>query len=194
MSAASTWSPGCGPVTTTGASGTRASRTCWTGCRSGLDPNGTPGGQLSISVPEQRGGEHGARSGPSAPVTGSLGGDDGDDGTDRGRRHSLDAEDDMTNELTQPFTYHRGVVAANRIMMAPMVAQASDEQTRKVHADDLAFYGLRSGAAGTIVSGAMNVTDRGWGFDRGLSIDSDDCLPGLTELAIDMMMDITDVI
>lgn len=95
----------------------------------------------------------------------------------------------MTNELTQPFTYHRGVVAANRIMMAPMVAQASDEQTRKVHADDLAFYGLRSGAAGTIVSGAMNVTDRGWGFDRGLSIDSDDCLPGLTELATAMKKD-----
>ncbi len=86
------------------------------------------------------------------------------------------------HKLAEPFEFKNKVTIPNRLVMAPMVARASEEDGY-VSDDDLKYFALRSEVAGMIITGAAYVIDHGKGFGRQLSIAHNDNVPGLTRLS-----------
>lgn len=85
-------------------------------------------------------------------------------------------------QFLAPFTLRNGVTIKNRIAMAPTTLRAS-LYDGSVSDNELAFYDLRAGATGLIVTEVANVNPLGKGFEGEISVASDDMLPGLTKLA-----------
>lgn len=95
----------------------------------------------------------------------------------------------MSSALNEPTTLRSGVVLNNRLVMAPMVVQGSDEATGHVTDADVEYLARRSQVAGMIVTGAAFVVRHGRGFQHQLSVSDDSDLPGLTALAGAMRRD-----
>ncbi|MEC2072283.1 NADH-dependent flavin oxidoreductase [Alkalihalophilus marmarensis] len=91
----------------------------------------------------------------------------------------------MNNQYTSIFkdyTFKRGVTLKNRVMMAPMTNFASDEEG-KVTDEELAYYKVRSGGVGAVITAVAYVTRDGKGFQNEISADSDEMIPSLKRLA-----------
>lgn len=85
-------------------------------------------------------------------------------------------------KLNQSLTFTRGLTLKNRVVMAPMTNRMSffDGVVTK---DELAYYHLRSGEVGAVITAAANVLDNGKGWEGELSVSSDSMIPSLTRLA-----------
>ncbi|MDH5106740.1 NADH-dependent flavin oxidoreductase [Lentilactobacillus diolivorans] len=89
----------------------------------------------------------------------------------------------MTNHnFLQPYTLRNGITIKNRIAMSPMTEQSSFEDG-SITNDEIAYYRLRAGGVGMLITGCANVNDLGKGFEGELSVAHDKFLPGLTRLA-----------
>ncbi|OLS36333.1 NADH-dependent flavin oxidoreductase [Alkalihalophilus pseudofirmus] len=91
----------------------------------------------------------------------------------------------MNNQYTSIFkdyTFKRGVTLKNRVMMAPMTNFASDEEG-KVTDEELAYYKVRSGGVGAVITAVAYVTRDGKGFQNEISADSEEMIPSLKRLA-----------
>ncbi|MFI1241919.1 NADH-dependent flavin oxidoreductase [Enterococcus casseliflavus] len=84
--------------------------------------------------------------------------------------------------VTDKATFKRGLQLKNRIIMAPMTTKMSffDGVITK---DELAYYGLRSGEVGAVITAAANVQEDGKGWEGELGAYDDAFLPGLSKLA-----------
>lgn len=89
----------------------------------------------------------------------------------------------LTSDLTSSLTLPSGVVLPDRLVMAPMVVQASDPATGSVTEEDLDYFRRRSQVAGMIITGAAYVERAGRGFEHQLSVAEDADPDGLKQLA-----------
>lgn len=80
------------------------------------------------------------------------------------------------------FTFPRGLSVKNRIVMAPMTTKMSFYDG-VVTQDEREYYGLRSGEAGIVITGAANVQEDGKGWEGELGVYDDRFIPGLAKLA-----------
>lgn len=80
------------------------------------------------------------------------------------------------------FKLKNGLTLKNRILMAPMTTRMSffDGDVTK---DELAYYALRSGEVGAVITAAANVSDLGKGWEGELSVENDVHIPSLTSLS-----------
>ncbi|QBO35773.1 NADH-dependent flavin oxidoreductase [Periweissella cryptocerci] len=85
-------------------------------------------------------------------------------------------------QFLAPFTLRNGVTIKNRIAMAPTTLRSS-LYDGSVSDNELAFYDLRAGATGLIVTEVANVNALGKGFEGEISVADDDMIPGLAKLA-----------
>ena len=81
----------------------------------------------------------------------------------------------------EPFILKSGVTLKNRILMAPMTTRMSFHDG-DVTKDELAYYALRSGEVGAVITAAANVQANGKGWEGELSVESDLHIPSLTSL------------
>lgn len=82
----------------------------------------------------------------------------------------------------KPYTLRNGVTVKNRIAMSPMTEQSSFEDG-SITSDEIAYYHLRAGGVGLLITGCANVNDLGKGFEGELSVAHESMLPGLSRLA-----------
>lgn len=87
-----------------------------------------------------------------------------------------------TRTFLAPFTLKSGVTLKNRIVMAPMTTCSSFHDGQPTD-DELAYYRLRSGGPGMVISAAANVSAIGKGFEGQMSVASDRFIPRLTKVA-----------
>lgn len=80
------------------------------------------------------------------------------------------------------LTLNCGLRLKNRILMAPMTTKLSFHNG-DVTKDELAYYKIRSGEVGAVITAAANVQDDGKGWEGEVSAVSDDNLPSLKSLA-----------
>lgn len=85
-------------------------------------------------------------------------------------------------ELNQPITFRRGLRLKNRIVMAPMTTSLSFFDG-VITSDERAYYALRSGEVGAVITGAANVQESGKTWEGQLGVYDDHFIPGLSELA-----------
>jgi 2,4-dienoyl-CoA reductase-like NADH-dependent reductase (Old Yellow Enzyme family) len=85
-------------------------------------------------------------------------------------------------KLTEPLTFKHGVTLKNRIVMAPMTTKMSF-YNGVVTTDELAYYALRSGEVGAVITAAANVQEDGKGWEGELGVYDDQFIPGLAKLA-----------
>lgn len=85
-------------------------------------------------------------------------------------------------KLNEALTFKRGLTIKNRIIMAPMTTMMSfyDGVVTK---DERAYYALRSGEVGAVITGAANVQEDGKGWEGELGVHHDRFIPGLSKLA-----------
>ncbi|MFD1671475.1 NADH-dependent flavin oxidoreductase [Agrilactobacillus yilanensis] len=88
----------------------------------------------------------------------------------------------MTYNFLKNYTFTNGMTVKNRIVMAPMTTMSS-YYNGMITDEEAAYYGLRAGGPGMIITGVANVNELGRGFEGELSIANDDMLPGLEKLA-----------
>lgn len=81
-----------------------------------------------------------------------------------------------------PYRFANGLEVKNRIVMSPMTTMASF-YNGMVTAEEIAYYALRAGGPGMIVTGVANVSESGKGFEGELSVTRDEMIPGLSKLA-----------
>ena len=81
-----------------------------------------------------------------------------------------------------PNRFANGLEVKNRIVMSPMTTMASF-YNGMVTAEEIAYYALRAGGPGMIVTGVANVSESGKGFEGELSVTRDEMIPGLSKLA-----------
>ncbi|MDO7906425.1 NADH-dependent flavin oxidoreductase [Paenibacillus sp. JX-17] len=84
--------------------------------------------------------------------------------------------------LFEPFTFRSGVTVKNRVLMAPMTNFAS-HQNGEVSDEELAYYRVRSGGVGAVVTACVYVTLDGKGFYGEFGADTDEMIPSLRRLA-----------
>lgn len=82
----------------------------------------------------------------------------------------------------KPYTLRNGLTVKNRIAMSPMTEQSSFEDG-SITSDEIAYYHLRAGGVGLLITGCANVNDLGKGFEGELSVAHESMLPGLSRLA-----------
>ncbi|GHP13685.1 NADH-dependent flavin oxidoreductase [Lentilactobacillus fungorum] len=100
----------------------------------------------------------------------------------------------MTNyHFFKPYTLRNGVTIKNRLAMSPMTEQSSFEDG-SITNDEIAYYRLRAGGVGMMITGCANVNDLGKGFEGELSVANRKMLPGLTRLANAMKLNHTKAI
>lgn len=85
-------------------------------------------------------------------------------------------------QLTEPLTFNHGVTLKNRIIMAPMTTMMSF-YNGVVTTDEIAYYALRSGEVGAVITAAANVQADGKGWEGELGVYDDHFIPGLAKLA-----------
>lgn len=85
-----------------------------------------------------------------------------------------------------PLALPSGIVLPNRLVMAPMVVQASDSATGSVTEEALDYFRRRTRVAGMIITGAAYIERTGSGFDHQLSI-AEDADPGWLEKLAEMI-------
>ncbi len=85
-------------------------------------------------------------------------------------------------QFLEPYTLRNGVTIKNRIAMSPMTEQSSFEDG-SITGDEIAYYQLRAGGVGMLITGCANVNDLGKGFEGELSVAHEAMKPGLTRLA-----------
>lgn len=85
-------------------------------------------------------------------------------------------------QLTDNFTFPRGLELKNRLMMAPMTTKMSFADG-VITTDELNYYRLRSGEVGAVITAAANVQADGKGWDGELGVYDDQFIPGLAKLA-----------
>lgn len=86
------------------------------------------------------------------------------------------------NNLQDSYTFKRGLTLKNRVIMAPMTTKLSFYDG-KVTQDELAYYHLRSGEVGAVITAAANVHENGKGWEGEVGVHSDEQLSSLTKLA-----------
>lgn len=74
----------------------------------------------------------------------------------------------------EPYTLRNGVTIKNRIAMSPMTEQSSFEDG-SITNDEIAYYRLRAGGVGMLITGCANVNDLGKGFEGELSVATGKC-------------------
>lgn len=87
----------------------------------------------------------------------------------------------MHNFLSN-YRFANGLEVKNRIVMSPMTTMASF-YNGMVTAEEIAYYALRAGGPGMIITGVANVSESGKGFEGELSVTRDEMIPGLSKLA-----------
>ena len=87
-----------------------------------------------------------------------------------------------SRNFMQPYQFKNGLVLKNRVVMAPMTTMASF-YNGQITSDELAYYALRAGGPGMLITGVAYITERGKGFEGQLGIASDLHLAGLKALA-----------
>lgn len=85
-------------------------------------------------------------------------------------------------QLTNNFTFPRGLELKNRLVMAPMTTKMSFADG-VITTDELNYYRLRSGEVGAVITAAANVQADGKGWDGELGVYDDQFIPGLAKLA-----------
>lgn len=85
-------------------------------------------------------------------------------------------------KINQPIVLPNGMKLKNPIVMAPMTTKMSFYDG-VITQDELAYYKLRSGEVGAVITAAANVQDGGKGWEGELSIANDAMIPGLSQLA-----------
>jgi len=85
-------------------------------------------------------------------------------------------------KLTESITFKRGVTLKNRVVMAPMTTKMSF-YNGVVTSDEAAYYALRSGEVGAVITAAANVQADGKGWEGELGVYDDHFIPGLAKLA-----------
>lgn len=98
----------------------------------------------------------------------------------------------MYNFLSN-YRFANGLEVKNRIVMSPMTTMASF-YNGMVTKEEIAYYALRAGGPGMIVTGVANVSESGKGFEGELSITRDEMIPGLSKLAKGIQKDGTKAI
>lgn len=91
------------------------------------------------------------------------------------------------------YRFANGLEVKNRIVMSPMTTMASF-YNGMVTKEEIAYYALRAGGPGMIVTGVANVSESGKGFEGELSITRDEMIPGLSKLAKGIQKDGTKAI
>lgn len=91
------------------------------------------------------------------------------------------------------YRFANGLEVKNRIIMSPMTTMASF-YNGMVTKEEIAYYALRAGGPGMIVTGVANVSESGKGFEGELSITRDEMIPGLSKLAKGIQKDGTKAI
>lgn len=91
------------------------------------------------------------------------------------------------------YRFANGLEVKNRIVMSPMTTMASF-YNGMVTKEEIAYYALRAGGPGMIVTGVANVSESGKGFEGELSITRDEMIPGLSKLAKGIQKDDTKAI
>ncbi|MBM7541958.1 NADH-dependent flavin oxidoreductase [Amphibacillus cookii] len=84
--------------------------------------------------------------------------------------------------LFEHFTFKSGVNIKNRLFMAPMTNFSSDDKGM-VTDEELAYYKVRSGGVGAVITAVAYVTPGGKGFINEISAASDQMIPSLKQLA-----------
>lgn len=87
----------------------------------------------------------------------------------------------MTN-LTDTLTFKRGLTVKNRLAIPPMTTRMS-YYDGTVTGDEIAYYGMRTGAVGMFVTGVAYIQPNGKGWTGELSVDDDAFIPNLSKLA-----------
>lgn len=84
--------------------------------------------------------------------------------------------------IDEKLLFRRGLTLKNRIVMAPMTTKMSfyDGVVTK---DELAYYALRSGEVGAVITAAANVHPGGKGWEGELGAYDDLFIPGLSKLS-----------
>ncbi|GAA4061849.1 NADH-dependent flavin oxidoreductase [Amphibacillus indicireducens] len=85
-------------------------------------------------------------------------------------------------ELKQSITFKRGLTLKNRIVMAPMTTSMSFFDG-VITSDECAYYALRSGEVGAVITGAANVQANGKTWEGQLGVYHDRHITGLSKLA-----------
>lgn len=91
------------------------------------------------------------------------------------------------------YRFANGLEVKNRIVMSPMTTMASF-YNGMVTKEEIAYYALRAGGPGMIVTGVANISESGKGFEGELSITRDEMIPGLSKLAKGIQKDGTKAI
>ncbi|OCA83269.1 NADH-dependent flavin oxidoreductase [Bacillus sp. FJAT-27225] len=84
--------------------------------------------------------------------------------------------------IFKDFTFQSGARIKNRILMAPMTNYSSDQEGM-VTDEELAYYRVRSGGVGAVITACANVTSDGKGFKDQIGAYTDKQIPSLKRLA-----------
>lgn len=84
--------------------------------------------------------------------------------------------------IKDSLVFANGLVAKNRVVMAPMTIGACDAGGYVSEAD-LTYYGRRAAAVGMVITGSAYVCPQGQAFANSFSVAEDDKIPGLARLA-----------
>ncbi|MEJ6348976.1 NADH-dependent flavin oxidoreductase [Holzapfeliella sp. He02] len=85
-------------------------------------------------------------------------------------------------DVLKDFEFKKGVHLKNKLVMAPMTTWSSNDDYT-VADQELNYYDKRSYGPGMIITGCAHIQPNGIGFTNEYSIDDDEFLPGLTQLA-----------
>ncbi|MGV0168434.1 NADH-dependent flavin oxidoreductase [Furfurilactobacillus sp. WILCCON 0119] len=88
----------------------------------------------------------------------------------------------MKHRFEAPYTFPNGTTIKNRIVMAPTTTMSSFYDGHVTN-DEVAFYQMRAGGIGMVVTEVANVTPDGKGFEGELSVADDSDISGLANLA-----------
>lgn len=88
----------------------------------------------------------------------------------------------MSQNFLSSYLFSNGLSVKNRVVMPPMTTQSSFHNGM-VTSDEIAYYAMRAGGPGMIITGVANVSESGKGFEGELSVTSDEMIPGLQKLA-----------
>ncbi|OJG67978.1 hypothetical protein RV09_GL002089 [Enterococcus moraviensis] len=99
----------------------------------------------------------------------------------------------MVQNFLSNYSFPNGLTLKNRVVMSPMTTMASFHNGM-VTSDELAYYEMRAGGPGMIITGVANVSENGKGFEGELSATTDSMIPGLTKLSKSIKQDGTKAI
>lgn len=90
----------------------------------------------------------------------------------------------MTNsyKFLEPYTFKGKTTVKNRVVIPPMT-EASALENGAISRDELRYYDLHTGGVGMYMTGVMNVSKSGKGYEGEPSVAEYRFIPGLTSLA-----------